>query len=875
MQEFAQIIENQILPLVNKPGRYVGNELHVIKKNWDRVEIKFALAFPDLYEIAMSHVGFEILYQILNKVDYVAAERVYAPATDLEEKLREKKLPLFSLESRKPIKDFDIVGFTLQYELHFSNILNMLDLSGIPLLASDRGENDPLVIAGGPCAFNPEPIADFFDAFVIGDGEEAAIEFIEKFRALKKEDVTRTFMLNELAKIKGVYVPSLYEAEYDGNQFKKLSVKKETKAPEKISARIVESLKPEYYPTKPLVPLIETTHDRYSVEIMRGCTQGCRFCNAGYVYRPVRERSVDELERHIEAVIRNTGYDEISLASLSTSDYSQLKPLLTRLIRKLEGDMVTVSFPSLRTESFTREMARFSKKVRKSGLTLAPEAGSVNLRNVINKTNTNEDLLRAAEIAFSEGWNSVKLYFMIGLPQETEADLQGIVDLVNELKKMAKSYRVKSINISVSPFCPKSGTPFQWVAQNSIEEMRQKIFFLKDRLNDNMIKFSWRDPEVSFLEAVMARGDRRLGAVIQKAWQNGAKFDAWTDHFDFQAWLDAFRDCEIDPEIYIRERQVEEPLPWDHIDKGIPKKYLIKEYQKALSGETTQDCRTTTCHGCGLMKTEACQEIINKKDSQAESPAAPEKKQEEKQNLYGRSLRKISANVQPESRLIRLQYAKGEEVRFTSHLDLVTIFERAFRRAGIKLVYSQGFHPHPKIAYSPPLAIGFTSEAEYLDVQYFQERGKEVITHLNRVLPQGLRVLKARMMFGKPRSLASVINRAIYEIKLPDIFDKNQLNEKIINFIAREKVIIERQRKNDTIEIDIRPFVEAVNLDRASQKLILTLTFEDARTARVQEVLREMFGMTEEEIAMTRVHRKALLIEKNGRQATPLEMTGK
>ena len=605
-------LEQEMLQAVEKPARYTGGEWNAQPKDSAAVLCRIALAMADVYEVGMSNLGLKILYEILNRRDDIAAERVYAPWLDMEEEMRRRGIPLFSLETFREVSSFDILGFSLQYELLITNTLNMLDLAGLPLHAAERTDEQPFVIGGGPCVYNTEPIADFFDFFVLGDGEEIVVEVCDALIAWKKEgrpDGRRGF-LRRAARIPGVYVPSFYAPEYDAQgMFTGLRILDEAASPQ-IYRRVVKDLDAAPFLEKPVVPYLGIVHDRLMLELFRGCTRGCRFCQAGMAYRPVRERRPETLESLARTLFDSTGYNEMSLTSLSSADYSCLSPLVDGLLAGTQGERVSFSLPSLRIDSFSVDIAERLQQVRKSGLTFAPEAGTQRLRDVINKNVTEDDLLHSVRTAFEQGWKAVKLYFMMGLPTETDEDIVGIAELAQKVVdcyKEVKGKRGVKVTVSVSCFVPKAYTPFQWFAQVPQEEFERRQRLLKESIRDRAISFHYHDARASVLEGALSRGDRRLSAVIETAWRNGAKFDGWTDQFKDEVWKDAFCRCGAAPEFYSRRtRDPEEALPWAHTSPGVSEDFLRREWQRAQEAALTHDCRRETCTGCGVCPELGC-----------------------------------------------------------------------------------------------------------------------------------------------------------------------------------------------------------------------------------------------------------------------------
>ncbi len=591
---------DSILHKVTRPARYTGGEWNIISKDWEATEVKFALAYPDLYEIGMSNLALPILYDLLNKHPGVLAERVYAPWVDMEAAMRQSAIPLLSLESKRPLKQFDILGFSLGYELTYTNVLNMLDLAGIPILTGERNESHPLVIAGGTCVVNPEPMADFIDLFVIGEGEEVTLELIETFRRWKREGGRREELLRQLATIPGIYVPSLFGVNYhaDGSVASIVPTTPYTKP--RVQRRIVSDLPPPVI--RPVVPYIEVIHDRGAVEIQRGCTRGCRFCQAGMIYRPQRCRPPQQVTEAVGQLINNCGYNEVSLVSLSTSDYPGIDRLISALVDRYRDYPLTLSLPSLRIDSFSVRLMESLRLQKKAGLTFAPEAGSERLRQVINKAISEDEILGTIATALDRGWTNFKLYFMSGLPTENAEDIEGIVNLVSKIQRVRRGSPPK-IRVSVSTFIPKPHTPFQWVAQNSQEELRLKSEMLRQGLRSTRAHLSWENPEVSLLEATLSRGDRRMGQVIQHAWQLGCTFDAWSERFSYENWQRAFDKAGLAPSFYAyRQRPLTELLPWSHIDVGVSPVFLKQEYQRTFEAQETPNCSQGKCNACGLEK---------------------------------------------------------------------------------------------------------------------------------------------------------------------------------------------------------------------------------------------------------------------------------
>lgn len=605
-------LSDEILMQIEKPARYIGGEVNSVMKEKEKTDIRFAMCFPDVYEIGMSHLGIQILYDMFNRREDTWCERVYSPWTDLDKVLREKGIPLFTLESQDPVRDFDFLGITIQFEMCYTNILQILDLSQIPLHASDRTEKDPFVIGGGPCTYNPEPLADFFDIFYIGEGETVYDELLDAYKTWKKSGKSRKAFLETAAQIEGLYVPAFYDPEYNADGTLKSFVPNNINAPATVKKQVVMDVTDASYPMNPVVPFIKATQDRVVLEIQRGCIRGCRFCQAGMIYRPTRERNVEKLKEYARTMLKNTGHEEISLSSLSSSDYSDLKELVTFLIDEFKGKGINISLPSLRIDAFSLDVMSKVQDIRKSSLTFAPEAGSQRMRNVINKGLTEEDILSGAGQAFEGGWTKVKLYFMLGLPTETEEDMREIARLSDRVARryyeIPKDQRNGKCQITASSsfFVPKPFTPFQWASMCTAEEYMRRAEIVKDefhaQLNRKSLKYNWHDAQVTVLEGVMARGDRKIGKVVEEAYRLGCLFDSWTESFHNDLWMQAFENTGIDPAFYnLRERGEDELFPWDFIDTGVTRKFLRREWENAMKESVTPNCRQQ-CSGCGAAR---------------------------------------------------------------------------------------------------------------------------------------------------------------------------------------------------------------------------------------------------------------------------------
>ncbi len=828
-----------ILPLVEMPSQYIGSEVNAIKKDPKTVELFIALAFPDLYAIGTSHFGLQILYQLLNREKTIAAERVYAPDTDMESRLRNARLPLTSLESARPLVQFDIIGFSLLYELNYTNILTILDLSGIPFFAKDRDLSFPLIIAGGPCTCNPEPVADLFDAMVIGDGENVILEMADCWRAWKQGGGNdKTLLLKSWRHIEGVYVPSFFEPTYTAEGFQTL-IPRYPDYPRVLRA-IIPSLNDAPFPEKPVVPYGRPVHDRLRLEVSRGCTRGCRFCQAGMIYRPVRERSVHTLMQQAENALAATGYDELSLLSLSTSDYGCMPELMARLIARCAPEHIAVSLPSFRAGTLTPELMTQIKQIRKTGFTIAPEAGSQRLRNVINKNITQEDIVSTVHDAFSLGWQVIKLYFMIGLPTETDEDLSAMVDLVLDLRKLKlhKTRGMKGhknqINVSVNTFIPKPHTPFQWAPQLSVEESQKKIHWLKEKLNFSDVQFKWQHPRVGLLEGLWARGDRRLAKLLVAAWQNGCRLDGWSDHFDASKWEKALEETGIDMAFFTtRTRDLSEPLPWDHIHARVTKPFLISEWEKATRQESTPDCRSGDCQSCGVCDFQTIEprvfsaSEIQGSETQVDSPVP----------------------TLTDAIRYRISYAKTGPARVFGHLELANIMFRAFRRAKIPVEFSSGFHPKPKISFDDPLPLGMESLHETCVVSAKPVLStRQMMERLNQTLPEGLIITRWEISPSKKEAVARGSIRYQIQLKTGG-FEKSRLEA----FLASEAFVKNRvNRKGAMAQVDYKEHVEHLERDE-DDCLILTIRSGKQQTLRPSEILVAIFDLPEDAIKMARI----------------------
>ena len=829
-----------ILANVEKPGRYTGGEWNEKRKDPRAVKAKVALIFPDVYEIGMSYLGQKILYSLLNAHPLILAERVYAPWVDLEKELRSQKKPLFSLENKIPLGEFDLLGFSLLYELNYSNILTILDLANVPFLASERDMRFPLVIGGGPAVFNPEPIAPLFDLFLVGDGEEAFLEIVERYIRVKKECDEKGEILRELGKIKGVYLPGFYTA-YKPRGSALLAVRPIEGAPHQINKRIFFDFNTFPSPEKIIVPNVQIIFDRVAVEVARGCPQRCRFCQASSIYSPYRVKNPSLAIESVLNSLETTGYEDVSLTALSISDYPYLDAVVESLMENLSAQKVSLSLSSLRPHGLSSGVVENILKVRKTGFTLVPEAGTDRLRRVINK-NLNEDkVIEASSNAFSHGWRLLKLYFMVGLPTERDEDLEGIIRLVKEIIKVGSGLLSSppKINLSIASFIPKPHTPFQWLKMEDERILREKHHYLRSRLKQyRFIRFKEHPIKGSLLECIFSRGDRQLTNPLIKAWNLGVRFDSWKDKLSFHLWEEAFKSEEIDYSPYLESLSKEAVLPWDHIECGMKKAYLLQELERALRGESTASCIETECaecQGCSLWP-------------------QVEKEFREEINVSANFSRPLGKKTGEVLRY-RVFYSKTHQARYISHLDLIAVIRRALRRACVSVLYSRGFHPKMLTSFLPALPLGMEGRAEVLEFKsmyIFPER--EFIQRVNECLPTGINFFHLKKIEPSEQGLSQSLEDMVYslDLKSPEV-------RKAVGELRKKKTIVTHDNLafvqgliNDYLDKNSNPSLKALYADMKEEKLILTIHFSPQKGLRAQKIIEEIFGIEHPAFLMAR-----------------------